>query len=73
VDMHLKGSEPFCLSSYDSADLSSPGYVVQGSSAGKSDLLLRSLARCCGAVRVCAYPALCRSALLAVSPRPMKE
>jgi hypothetical protein len=44
VDMHLKDSEPF-LSSYDSADLSSPGSVVRGSSAGKSDLLLRSLAQ----------------------------
>jgi hypothetical protein len=59
----------FSLSSYDPADLSSPGSVVQGSSAGKSDLLLRSLAQRCGAVRVCANPALCRSASLVVPPQ----
>jgi hypothetical protein len=59
----------FSLSSYDSADLSSPGSVVQGSSAGKSDLLLRSLAQRCGAIRVCANLALCRSASLVVPPQ----
>ena len=59
----------FSLSSHDSPDLSSPGSVVRGSSAGKSDLLLQSLAQCCGAVRVCAHPALCRSASLVVSPQ----
>jgi hypothetical protein len=59
----------FSLSSYDFADLSSPGSVVRGSSAGKSDLLLRSLAQRCGAVRVCTNPALCRSASLVVPPQ----
>jgi hypothetical protein len=59
----------FSLSSYDSADLSSPGSVVRGSSAGKSDLLLRSLAQRCGAVRACTNPALCRSASLVVPPQ----
>jgi hypothetical protein len=59
----------FSPSSYDSADLSSPGSVVQGSSAGKSDLLLRSLAQHCGAVRVCTNPTLCRSASLAIPPQ----
>jgi hypothetical protein len=59
----------FSLSSYDSADLSSPGSVVRGSSAGKSDLLLRSLAQRRGAVRVCANPALSRSASLVVPPQ----
>jgi hypothetical protein len=59
----------FCLSSYDSADLSSLGYVVRGSSAGKSDLLLRSFAQRCGAIRACTNPALCRSASLVVPPQ----
>jgi hypothetical protein len=59
----------FSLSSYDSADLSSPGSVVRGSNEGKSDLLLWSLAQRCEVVRVCANPALCRSASLVVPPQ----
>jgi hypothetical protein len=59
----------FSLSSYDSADLSSPGSVVRGSSAGKSDLLLQSLAQRCGVIRVCANLALCRSASLVAPPQ----
>jgi hypothetical protein len=57
------------LSSYDLADLSSPGSVVRGSSAGKSDLLLWSLARRRGAIRACTDPASRRSALLIVPPQ----
>jgi hypothetical protein len=59
----------FNLSSYDSADLSSPGSAVWGSSAGKSDLPLRSLAQRCGAVRACSNPALCQSASLVIPPQ----
>jgi hypothetical protein len=44
------------LSSYDSADLSSPGSVAWGSSAGKSDLLLQFLAQPCGVVRAYTDP-----------------
>jgi hypothetical protein len=57
------------LSSDDSANLSSPGSVVRGFSAGKSDLLLRSLAQRCGVVRDCTNPTLCRSASLVVPPQ----
>jgi hypothetical protein len=57
------------LSSYDSADLSSPGSVAWGSSVGKSDLLLRFLAQRCEVVRACTDPALRRSALLIVPPQ----
>jgi hypothetical protein len=57
------------LSSYSSADLSSPGSVVQGSSAGKSGLLLWFLAQRCRAIRAHTDLALCRSALLVVPPQ----
>jgi hypothetical protein len=57
------------LSSYDSADLSSPGSAVRGSSAGKSDLLLWLLAQCGWAFQACINPALCRSASLVVPPQ----
>jgi hypothetical protein len=57
------------LSSYDSTDLSSPGSVAWGFSAGKSDLLLWFLAQRCGAIRACIDPALHRSALLIVPPQ----
>jgi hypothetical protein len=66
--VHLKDGELLSLSSYNSADLSSTGSVVQGSSAGKSDLLLWLLAQCCGAVWACTDPALCRFAFLIVPP-----
>jgi hypothetical protein len=57
------------LSSYSSADLSSPGSVVRGSSAGKSDLLLWLLAQRCRAIRARTDLALCRSALLVAPPQ----
>jgi hypothetical protein len=62
------------LSSYDLADLSSPGSAAWCSSAGKSDLLLWLLAQRSEAIWTCVDPALRWFALLIVpSPRPMKE
>jgi hypothetical protein len=57
------------LSSYGSADLSSPGSVAWGLQRGKAGSLLWSLAQRCGAVRACTNPTLRRSALLTVPPQ----